>query len=165
MCLVTVWWFRSTRATAEALRIFPFLDDVATIGGLVRERPHRMWLLNVRERKLSGGGSTRRGFLIGLRVQENSKTFAVLYLMSKEEYFVQKYWVYEPHTATGAKWAVTWIAFTPPHLYCYVVFTSGDEWFENLGETTVLACGISTSDFRPLLKSVACLISSLIYLF
>ena len=26
-----------------------------------------MWLLNVRERKLSGGGSTRRGFVIGLR--------------------------------------------------------------------------------------------------
>ena len=29
--------------------------------------------------------------------------FAVLYLMSKEEYFVQKYWVYEPHTATGSE--------------------------------------------------------------
>ena len=30
--------------------------------------PLRMWLLNVGERKLSGGGSTRRGFLIDLRV-------------------------------------------------------------------------------------------------
>ena len=30
--------------------------------------PLRMWLLNVGERKLSGGGSPRRGFLIDLRV-------------------------------------------------------------------------------------------------
>ena len=38
------------------------------ICSLLSPLPPRMWLLNVRERKLSGGGSTRRGFLIGLRV-------------------------------------------------------------------------------------------------
>ena len=35
MCPVTVWWLRPTRATVEAVRIFPFLDNDATIGGLV----------------------------------------------------------------------------------------------------------------------------------
>ena len=71
MCPVTVWWFRLTWATIEALRIFSFLDNDTTIGGLSRELPQYIAatqdiLRNVRERKLSGGGSTRRGFLIGL---------------------------------------------------------------------------------------------------
>ena len=39
MCPVTVQWLGPTRATVEALRIFPFLDNDATIGGLVRELP------------------------------------------------------------------------------------------------------------------------------
>ena len=39
MCPVTVWWLRPTWATAEALRIFPFLDNDATIGGLFRQLP------------------------------------------------------------------------------------------------------------------------------
>lgn len=37
MCLVTVRWLRPTGATAEPLRIFPSLDNDATIDGLVRE--------------------------------------------------------------------------------------------------------------------------------
>ena len=36
---VTLLCFRLTRATVEALRIFPFLDNDATIGGLFRELP------------------------------------------------------------------------------------------------------------------------------
>ena len=36
---VTVWWLRPTRATVEALWIFPFLDNDATVGGLFRELP------------------------------------------------------------------------------------------------------------------------------
>ena len=39
MCPVTVGWLRPTRASVEALRIFPFLDNDATIDGLVRELP------------------------------------------------------------------------------------------------------------------------------
>ena len=39
MCCVTVGWFRPTRASVEALRIFPFLDNDTTIDGLVRELP------------------------------------------------------------------------------------------------------------------------------
>ena len=37
MCPVTVGWLRLTRASVEALRIFPLLDNFATIDGLVRE--------------------------------------------------------------------------------------------------------------------------------
>ena len=36
---LTVGWLRPTRASVEALRIFPFLDNDATIDGLVRELP------------------------------------------------------------------------------------------------------------------------------
>ena len=39
MCPVTVGWLRPTRAIVEALRIFPFLDNDATIDGLLL----RMW--------------------------------------------------------------------------------------------------------------------------
>ena len=39
MCPVTVGWLRPTRASVEALRIFPFLDNDAAIDGLVRELP------------------------------------------------------------------------------------------------------------------------------
>ena len=35
MCPVTLRWLRPTRGTVEALRIFPFLDNDATVGGLV----------------------------------------------------------------------------------------------------------------------------------
>ena len=38
MCPVTVGWLRPTRASVEALRIFPFNND-ATIDGLVSELP------------------------------------------------------------------------------------------------------------------------------
>ena len=36
---MTVGWLRPTRASVEALRVFPFLDNDATIDGLVRELP------------------------------------------------------------------------------------------------------------------------------
>ena len=39
MCPVAVQWMRPTPATVEALRIFPFLDNDATINGLIRELP------------------------------------------------------------------------------------------------------------------------------
>ena len=39
MCPVTVGWLRPTRASIKALRTFPFLDNDATIDGLVRELP------------------------------------------------------------------------------------------------------------------------------
>ena len=41
------------------------------------------------------------------------------------------------------------------------VFTSGDDWFENLRETSALACKMITSGFLPWLKNVACLSSLL----
>ena len=37
MCPVAVQWMRPTLATVEALRILPFLDNDATINGLIRE--------------------------------------------------------------------------------------------------------------------------------
>ena len=39
MCPVAVQWMRPTPATVEALRILPFLDNDATIDGLIRELP------------------------------------------------------------------------------------------------------------------------------
>ena len=68
MCPVTVWSFRLTRATLEALRTMTQPSAASPESCHNTLLPPRMWLLNVRERKLSGGGSTRRDFLIGLRV-------------------------------------------------------------------------------------------------
>ena len=42
------------------------------------------------------------------------------------------------------------------------LFSSGDDWFENLGEANVLTYEMSTSGFRPWLKNVACLSSLII---
>ena len=39
MCPVTVRWLSPPRATVVAFRIFPFLDNEATVGCLVRELP------------------------------------------------------------------------------------------------------------------------------
>ena len=39
MCPVAVQWIRPTPATVEALRVLPFLDNDATITGLIRELP------------------------------------------------------------------------------------------------------------------------------
>ena len=50
------------------------------------------------------------------------------------------------------------------HIYIFKhLFTSRDDYFENLRETTVLACEMFTSSCRPWLKNVACL-SSLFFL-
>ena len=50
------------------------------------------------------------------------------------------------------------------HIYIFkYLFTSRDDYFENLRETTALACEMFTSGCRPWLKNVACL-SSLITL-
>ena len=90
MCPVTVGWLMPTRASVETLRIFPFLDNDATIDGLVRELPHyitaiiRMWLLNAKEEKLSGGRPTKRGFLIGVLRSRKSYLFNLLLLPQKE---------------------------------------------------------------------------------
>ena len=90
MCPVTVGWLMPTRASVEALRIFPFFDNDATIDGLVRELPHyitaiiRMWLLNAKEEKLSGGRPTKRGFLIGVLRSRKSYLFNLLLLPQKE---------------------------------------------------------------------------------
>ena len=46
------------------------------------------------------------------------------------------------------------------HIYIFKsLFTSTDDYFENLGETNVLACKMFTSGYRPWLKNVACLSS------
>ena len=89
MCPVTVGWLRPTRASVEALMIFPFLDNEATIDSLVRGCHStslllRMWLLNPKEEKLSGGRSTKRGFLIGLLWSRKSSLFNLLVLLQKE---------------------------------------------------------------------------------
>ena len=89
MCPVTIGWLRPTRASVEALRIFPFLDNEATIDGLVRGYHStslllRMWLLNAEEEKLSGGRSMKRGFQIGLLRSRKSSLFNLLLLPQKE---------------------------------------------------------------------------------
>ena len=61
------------------------------------------------------------------------------------------------------KWGV-FLFNLSSHGYIYIVkylFTSRDDEFANLGETTVLAREMFTSCFRPWLNNVACL-SSLI---
>ena len=48
------------------------------------------------------------------------------------------------------------------HYYTYIVkylFTSRHDYFQNLRETTVLACEMFTSACRPWLENVACLSS------
>ena len=52
-----------------------------------------------------------------------------------------------------------YLVFTLQHLYFNCLFTSRDDYFENLGETNVLACEVSTSGFRAWLKDVTCLSS------
>ncbi|KAL9970199.1 hypothetical protein ACROYT_G022533 [Oculina patagonica] len=83
MCPVTVGWLRPTRASVEALRIFPFLDNDRQ-STVLSESCHstslllRMWLLNARGKKLSGGRYTKRGFLIGLLQSRKSYLFNLL---------------------------------------------------------------------------------------
>ena len=51
------------------------------------------------------------------------------------------------------------------HYHIYIVkylFTSRDDYFENLSNTPVVACEMFTSGCRPWLKNVACL-SSLLF--
>ena len=48
------------------------------------------------------------------------------------------------------------------HYHIYIVkclFSCRDDWFENLGETTVKACEMFTSGRRRWLKNAACLSS------
>ena len=51
------------------------------------------------------------------------------------------------------------LVFTLPYLYFKSICASRDDYFENLGETNVLACKMFTSGCRPWLKNVACLSS------
>ena len=89
MCPVTVGWLRPTRASVEALRIFHSLT-MTRQSTVLAESCHskslllRMWLLNAKEEKLSGGRSTNRGFLIGLLRSRKSYLFNLLLLPQKE---------------------------------------------------------------------------------
>ena len=50
--------------------------------------------------------------------------------------------------------------FSHYHIYIFKsLCTSRDDYFENLGETNVLACKMFTSGCHPWLKDVACLSS------
>lgn len=89
MCPVMVRWLRPTRATVEALSIF----HSSTMTQPSRASPEschstslqpRMWLLNVGERKLSAGRSTRRGFLIGLLQSRKCCLFSLLLLPQRD---------------------------------------------------------------------------------
>ena len=55
------------------------------------------------------------------------------------------------------------LVFTLPHLYFKVSLRFRDDYFENLGETNVLAWKMFTYSCRPWLKNLACLLSSLIW--
>jgi len=56
------------------------------------------------------------------------------------------------------------LVFTLPHLYFKSLCTR-DDYFENLGETNVLACKMFTSSCRPWLQNIACLSSQLLLLY
>ena len=67
-------------------------------------------------------------------------------------------------TKTLAKTTVTFLFYLPSHYHIYIfksLCASRDDYFENLGETNVLACKMFTSGCRPWLKNVACLSSLL----
>ena len=89
MCPVTVGWLTPTRASEETLRIFNS-STMTRQSTVLPESCHstslplRMWLLKARKEKLSGGGSTKRGFLIGLLRSTKSYLFNLLLLVQKE---------------------------------------------------------------------------------
>ena len=89
MCPVTVGWLRPTRASVEALRVF-HSSTMTRQSTVLSESCHstslllRMWLLKARREKLSGGRSTKRGFLIGLLRSRKSYLFNLLLLPQKE---------------------------------------------------------------------------------
>lgn len=80
MCPMTVGWLRPTRASVEALRIFPFLDNDATIDGLVRELPQ--YITATQDVAIEGTKVEwwKRGFLIGLLQSRKSYLFNLLLL-------------------------------------------------------------------------------------
>ena len=73
---------------------------------------------------------------------------------------MQRFWATDGHRkCTVFLFYLSW------HYHIYIfkfLCASRDDYFENLGETFVLACKMFTSGCRPWLKNVACLISSLI---
>jgi len=72
---------------------------------------------------------------------------------------MQRFW-----TTDGNRKCAVFVFYFSSHYHINVVeslFTSRYDQFENLRETTVLACEMSTSGWRPWLKNVACLSSLL----
>ena len=70
---------------------------------------------------------------------------------------MQRFW-----TTDGNRKCAVFVFYFSSHYHINVVeslFTSRYDQFENLRETTVLACEMSTSGWRPWLKNVACLSS------
>ena len=73
---------------------------------------------------------------------------------------MQRFW-----TTDGNRKCAVFVFYFSSHYHINVVeslFTSRYDQFENLRETTVLACEMSTSGWRPWLKNVACLSSLLL---
>ena len=68
-------------------------------------------------------------------------------------------------TTDGNRKCAVFVFYFSSHYHINVVeslFTSRYDQFENLRETTVLACEMSTSGWRPWLENVACLSSLLL---
>ena len=68
---------------------------------------------------------------------------------------MQRFWATD-----GNRKCAVFVFNLSSHYHIYIVkylFTSSDNYFENLRNTPVLACEMFTSDCRPWLKSVACL--------
>ena len=75
---------------------------------------------------------------------------------------MQRFWATD-----GNRKCAVFVFNLSSHYHIYIVeylFTSRDDYFENLRNTTVLAYEMFTSGCRPWLKNVACLISLLLIL-
>ena len=73
---------------------------------------------------------------------------------------LQRFWATD-----GNRKCAVFVFNSSSHYHIYIfkyLFTSRDDYFENLRETTVLACEMFTSGCRPWLKNVACLSSLLL---
>ena len=198
MCPVTVWWLRPTRATVEALWIFPFLDNDATIGGLFRELPR--YIAATQDVVIECGGKKVEWWRVHEKGLPNwSSCCALLWLFVTSlvpDLLSLGHGVTKPKLKNSQKITVlsklenfydalfsgkqrislsTWLfwakddkrklavfLFNLPlqhHIYIFeCIFTSRDDYPEDMGETTVtvtvtattlLAWKMFTSDFSP----------------
>ena len=72
---------------------------------------------------------------------------------------MQRFWATDGHRK-----CTVFLFYLSSHYHIYIfksLCASTDDYFENLGETNVLACKMCTSGCRPWLKNVACLSSLL----